>query len=166
MADATSTVNNQDVVGLYNRINDFIFEMFKSVSSQTSEMNEFDQARLTTYLDAVDTYHGWVTNQPHLDLPETSPRAYPLRAPDDVPIVENENVNDITRMMVIARDELINSQSARLAAGLNKFDSARLTAMIEKLRRFLSDYVGVATPLDVPESSPGMVSSGAGRTGI
>jgi len=161
-----NAVNNQDIVGLYNRINDFMYEMFKSVSSQTSEVNEFDQDRLTTYLDAIDTYHDWVINQPHLDLPETSPRLYPLRDPDEVPIVENENINDITRMMTVARDELTNSQSARIAAGLNKFDSARLTAMIEKLRRFLGDYIRIATPLDVPESSPGMPSSGAGRTGI
>ena len=162
----SNAVNNQDVVGLYNRINDFIYEMFKSVSSQTSEVNEFDQARLATYLNAIDTFHDWVMNQPHLDLPETSPRLYPLRAPDELPIVENENINDITRMMTVARDELTNSQSARVAAGLNKFDSARLTAMIEKLRRFLTDYIQIATPLDVPESSPAMPSSGHGRQGI
>lgn len=161
-----SAVNNQDIVGLYNRINDFIYEMFKSVSGQTSEVNEFDQARLTTYLDAIDTYHNWIMNQPHLDLPETSPRIYPLRDPDELPIVENENINDITRMMTIARDELTNSQSARLAAGMVSFDSARLTAMIEKMRRFLVDYIQVATPLDVPESSPQMASTGSGRGGI
>lgn len=161
-----NAVNNQDIVGLYNRINDFIYEMFKSVSSQTSEVNEFDQERLATYLNAIDTFHEWVKDQPHLDLPETSPRLYPLRTPDELPIVENENINDITRMMTVARDELTNSQSARVAAGLNKFDSARLTAMIEKLRRFLNNYIQIATPLDVPESSPAMPSSGSGRTGI
>lgn len=159
-------INNHDIVGLYNRINDFLFEMMKSVSSQTSEVNTFDQERLTTYLFAVDTYHAWIIAQPLLDLPETSPRLYPLKAPDEVQIVENENINDIVRILTIARDELVNCQSARLAAGLNVFDSARLTSVVEKVRKFLTDYIQVATPLDVPESAPAMPSSGAGRTGI
>lgn len=159
-------VNNMDIVGIYNRINDFMYEMQKSVSSQTSEVNEFDQSRLTTYLDAIDTYHAWVIDQPKLDLPETSPRTYPLREAPEYPIVENENVNDIIRMMTISRDEIVNSQSARNAAGLNQFDSARLTAIVAKIRAFLANYVQVATPLDVPESSPGMETSGAGKTGI
>ena len=159
-------VNNQDIVGLYNRINDFIYEMMKSVSSQTSEVNGFDQERLSTYLNAIDTFHDWVVNQPFLDLPETSPRLYPLRTPDEIIVTENESINDIVRMMTITRDELVNSQSARIAAGLNKFVSARLTAIVEKVRRFLVDFIQVATPLDQPESAPNALTSGHGRLGI
>lgn len=159
-------VKNHDVLGLYNRMNRFLVEFFKAVSSETSEMNEFDQARCATYLDAIDNYHAWVIAQPQLDLPETAPREYELETPPNVPIVENESINDICRLLVVGRDELINSQSARTAAGLNQFDSGRLTAIIAKTRAFLTDYVQATTPLDLPESSPKAPSSGAGLTGI
>lgn len=159
-------VNNSDVVGLYNRIQRFIEELYKSVSSQTSQVNEFDQARLATYLNAVDTYHNWVIGQPHLDLPETSPKVYVLEDAVEVEDTENENVNDLIRMLILARDELINSQSARDPSQLNEFDSARLRSLIEKARQFLQTYIQVATPLDLPESSPQEPSSGSGRTGV
>lgn len=161
-----NTVNNHDIVGLYNRINDFMLELIKSVSSQGSQMNEFDQARLASYLDAVDSYHAWVVAQPHLDLPETAPTVYLLRVPVETPLVENESVNDLIRMMTAMRGELVSSQSARQAAGLISFDSARLTAIVSKARTFLTDYITPVTPLDLPESSPEIESSGHGRTGI
>lgn len=160
-----ATVNNHDIVGLYNRINRFVVELIKSVSSQTSQVNEFDQERLATYLTAIDTYHAWVIGQPHLDLPETAPRDYELEAIPETPETENENVNDLVRLLVLARDELINSQSARDPANLNKFDSARLTAVVSKARAFLENYIIPITPLDLPESSPQEASTGAGLTG-
>ena len=161
-----STVNNHDIVGLYNRINDFMLELIKSVSSQGSQMNEFDQSGLGSYLDAVDSYHAWVIAQPQLDLPETAPTIYPLRTAVETPLVENESINDLIRMMTAMRGELVNSQSARQAAGLIPFDSARLTAIVKKARTFLIDYIKPVTPLDLPESSPEIESSGVGRTGI
>lgn len=159
-------VYNSDIVGLYNRINRFIEEVYKSVSSSTSQYNAFDQTRLRTYLDAIDAYHAWVMNQPHLDLPETHPRQYPLEAAPEVEDTENENVNDLLRMFSLARDELTNSQSARDGAQLNVFDSGRLKAITEKARRFLEDYIVTSTPLDLPESSPQEIVSGPGRTGV
>ena len=166
MADPQAKVNNHDIVGLYNRLNRFMEELIKSVSSQTSQLNEFDRARLVSYLDATDTYHNWVVAQPHLDLPETSPKDFILETGPEIPDVENENIDDLLRMLVIGRDELINSQSARDAANLNQFDSARFRAIIEKCRQFILTYVDPATPLDFPESSPQDVTSGPGRTGI
>lgn len=159
-------VNNHDIVGLYNRLNRFIVELIKSVSSQTSEMNEFDQARLAEYLRAIDTYHAWVIGQPHLDLPETAPRDYELEEVPATPETENESVNDAVRLLILARDELINAQSARNPANLNKFDSARLSSMITKTRNFLEQYIIPITPLDLPESSPQEKTTGSGLTGI
>ena len=159
-------VYNHDIVGLYNRLNRFVEELYKSVSSATSEVNLFDQTRLETYLNAIDTYHNWVNNQPHLDLPETHPREYILEEKPKVEETENENVNDVIRLLVLCRDELINSQSARNPAQLNEFDSMRLRAVTAKTRAFLVEYVQVSTPLDMPESSPQEVLSGPGRMGV
>jgi len=159
-------VNNHDIAGLHARINRFIEEVHKSVSSGTSQVNKFDQDRLATYLNAIDTYHAWVIGQPQLDLPETHPQSIELEANPATPDAENENANDVIRLLAITRDELVNSQSARDAAGLNKYDSARLTAVISKVRAFLNDYISKVTPLDLPESSPQSAQTGPGRTGI
>jgi hypothetical protein len=108
----------------------------------------------------------WVTSQPQLDLPETHPREIMLKAGPVITDVENESVNDVLRMVMIARDELVNSQSARVPAGLIKFDAARLTAVIQKCEAFLTNYIKVVDPLDLPESSPGVGLSGSGKVGV
>ena len=167
MADtSTVVVNNHDIAGINARVNRFIEELVKSVSSGTSQLNSFDQVRLVSYLDAIDTYHDWVIAQPNLDLPETHPRAITLNQNVPSMTVENDSINDLVRILTIARDEIVNSQSARDAAGLNKFDSNRLRSIVAKCRKFLSDYIVPTNPLDLPESSPAVAQSGAGRTGI
>jgi hypothetical protein len=165
MADSAQ-VNNQDIVGLYDRINRFIEEMIKSVSSQGAFFNAFDQGRLEAYLNAIDFYHDWVIAQPQLDLPETAPRFYALETPPATPNVENECVNDIVRMFVTTRDELVHSQSARMGAQLLAFDSRRLRDITTKVRNFLTDYIKKTDPMDLPESSPKEVTSGSGKAGI
>ncbi len=160
------TVFNHDIVGLHARINRFVVEVNKSVSSNTSAYNEFDMERSLKYVDAIDAYHDWVVAQPQLDLPETSPRSYELEADPVVTDAENEGVNDFIRLLVLSRDELTNSQSARNGAGLIGFDSARLRAITSKSRMFLVDYVQAIAPLDLPESSPQADDSGAGLGGV
>ena len=161
-----SFVYNHDVRGLHSRINRFVTELIHSQSGGLSQVNSFDQARLISYLDAIEAYHQWVTNQPQLDLPETSPRQYPLDANPEVPILENESVRDLIELLTLARDELINSQSARLPAGMLGFDSDRMLAVVDKARAFIVDYVNTVTPLDLPESSPMRTVVDAGKTGV
>lgn len=164
----TGFVYNHDIAGLYRRINRFIVELARSTSSSGSQMSSFDQRRLATYLDAVDAYKGWVVSQPQLDLPETFPRKQPLEA---APVIldsdlENESVIDVIRMFEVARDEAINSQSARQASGMVSFDDTRLTAIIAKARSFLETYIAVVTPLDLPESSPVREMTKPGAVGV
>jgi hypothetical protein len=147
-------------------MNRFIEEVQKSVSSGVSFSNEFDISRLKSYLDSVDRYHAWIKAQPQLDLPETSPRAYTLPAPPPDQDVENEDLGDVLRMFSLARDEVINSQTSRLGSGILAPDSARLTAVVQKVRAFLLDYIVPTQPLDLPESSPQDPMTGSGRTGV
>jgi len=161
-----ATVLNHDIAGLHSRVNRFIEEVYKSVSSSSSQFNGFDQERVGTYLDAVDTYREWVIAQPQMDLPETHPTEYELGADPAIESVENESVNDLIRLFTVLRGELINSQSARNAAGLISFDNTRLVAVIAKARAFMESYVEPVTPLDLPESSPAKSTSGKGKTGI
>ena len=158
-------VYNHDVAGLYRRINRFISELMHSVSGGTSNVRTADKERLSSYLSAIRAYHDWVIGQPELDLPETHPRQIELEIAPDPSKVENESVRDLITMLEIARDETVNGQSARDAAGMNKFDSARLIAVIEKCEAFLKDYIDTTTPLDLPESSPMREITAPGKKG-
>ena len=161
-----SAVNNHDVAGLHARMNRFIEEVKHSESAGGSHMTSFDQARLGSYLGALDGYREWAIGRPALDCPETHPRAIELGANPEIADLENESCNDVIRLLMIARDELTNSQSARLSSNLVSFDNARLVSIVAKIRVFLTEYIAKVTPLDLPESSPQAEQSGAGKTGI
>lgn len=157
---------NHDIVGIWNRMNRFIKEAMKQQSSNVSQVNQFDIARLKSYLSAIRFYHDHVQAAPDLDLPETTPRLHELREAPVVVDMENESLSDICRLLELGRDELVNSQSARQGAKLIEFDSVRFLQIIEKCERFMADYVEVATPLDLPESSPRAAMTGPGNQGI
>ncbi len=160
------TTYNHDVSGFHRRINRFIIELYKSVSSSGSLVNSFDKIRLASYLRAIRAYQKWVTDQPELDLPDTHPRSYPLDENPDISDLENESIVDAIRMLELMRDELTRGQSSRNAAGLTSHDDKRLTAMINKVDSFLTTYIEEITPLDLPESSPQTEMSGEGQTGV
>jgi hypothetical protein len=159
-------VYNHDVAGLQRRMNRFIVEMIKSVSNSGSLMNSYDQSRLESYLGAIRAYVSWIVSQPELDLPETSPRIYVLDVNPSWDLVENESIIDVVRMLELARDEVVSSQSARNSSGLTKFDEKRCISMVDKIEAFLKNYIQTITPLDMPESSPMRPASTAGQTGI
>jgi len=160
------TVLNFDIAGLLNRMNRFIEECYKSVSSSGSDVNQFDKSRLIKYIDAIDFYHDFVIAEPQLDLPETTPTVYTVRAGMETPEVENEMCNDMIRVFKVLRDEMSNCQSARQSSGLIVHDSVRLRAMTERCRQYLIKYINEVAPLDMPESTPQEPDSGHGRRGI
>ena len=159
-------VYNHDVAGVHRRINRFIEELMKSASSAGSQVTSHDQTRLDSYLNAIVTYLDWVVAQPLLDLPETHPRQWDLDTDPSVQDVENESIRDVIAMMELARDETVNGQSARMASGLIPFDENRIRAVVAKAGMFLTDYIQVTTPLDLPESSPMRSMTQPGRTGV
>jgi hypothetical protein len=165
-APAPIQIYNHDIAGLVSRMQRFMLELIGSSSAGVSMMSSYDQARLTAYLAAITTYQTWVTGAPQLDLPETNKTLWTVSPLVAVTEVENESVNDLLRILNLACLELLSSQSARLPAGLVSFDSARLTAYVTKLQNFLTAYIQVATPLDLPESSPEVPMAPQGNTGV
>lgn len=165
-APVTAITYNTDIFGLVRRINRFIVEIVKSQSSNVSVTQPFDTTRAMSYLNAVTSYQAWVTSEPLLDLPETAPQSVNLPADPDLPLIENESLYDLAMMLTLARDELKNSQSSRLATNLMKFDNDRLTAIMTKCKNFVQNYISAVDPLDLPESSPMDPMSGSGHTGV
>lgn len=166
MGESNIKVFNDDVAGIFRRINKFIEEAQKCASSNVSDINEFDKVRFLAYLKSLTAYVDWVVDQPLLDLPETHPKLLELEEIPVVLLAENLMIRDLVRLFERARDEVINSQSARNATGLISFDETRVRAVVEKATKYIENYVTKVTPIDLPESSPKNVSTGAGRTGI
>lgn len=159
-------VQNHDIASLVKRLRRVKKELEKSVSSGVSEVGSHDLARLETYIKALEDYKGWMVSQPVLDLPETSPIEIELGEMPESLEMENDDFALILNLFNVLELELVNSQSARRATGLISHDSLRFDAVIEKIKKFLVDYVGKNSPLDLPESSPMVAVTGSGRTGI
>ena len=158
-------IYNHDVFQLVRRMRRFKEELLKSVSSGVSELNEYDKNRLWSYLNAIKAFKGWVVAQPQLDLPESSPME--IEVSEMVPALdmENDDAALIINLYELIEKEMLNSQSARRSTGLISHDSIRFDTYIAKIERFINDYIDVATPLDLPESSPTFEMTGPGRVG-
>lgn len=156
-------VYNHDVKGIHDRLNRFIVEMNRANSANVSAFSLHDNKRLRSYIAAIRKYVDWVMTQPLLDLPETSPREYLLDKEPELVVTENEAVNDVVRMLLLARDELAASQSARLSCSMTSHDVARFRAVIDKVELFLDMYVEEHQPLDLPETAPMTAMAPAGN---
>lgn len=159
-------VSNHDIVSLVRRIRRFRSEVTKSVSSGVSEFSDYDKNRLESYLVAVKDFKSWMVSQPNLDMPETNPMVIEIGETPEVTDMENDDLLLIANLFSLIEKELVNSQSARRGTGLISHDSARFDSYIKKIELFITDYIAGNTPLDLPESSPMVASTGHGRSGI
>lgn len=157
---------NLDVVYINDKLCRYAGEVMKSVSSNLAHVNEFDMARALKYLGDLDAAVSYVLAQPQLDMPETHPRAHSLQAFPEIPNMENDELDHVVRLLNASRLELINSQSSRMAAGFLPFDAARVTALVEKNRQWLTTYVAARSPMDLPETSPQQLITGPGAGGV
>ena len=151
-----AVIFNHDIKGIINRLDRFAMELVSSQSSGVSQLGAPDRARLEQYLAALVAYKGWVVAAPGLDLPESHPTSYTVSDTIGVSFedLENEHVKDVVRLMGLLRVEIVKSQSSSLASGMISFDASRFDGVVTKVKQFLVQYVDVATPLDLPESSP------------
>lgn len=157
---------NHDIAGFCRRLRRFKYEWAKSASANVAFVSDADAERLRSYLNGLIAYKAWVQTQPVLDLPETSPREIDLGEPAPLSAPENEAIGDVMQLWDILEHELINSQSSRMPARLISHDERRVDMLLEKMSRFLEDYIMQVQPLDLPESSPLRGDVGAGRLGI
>lgn len=159
---------NQDVAGLVERTDEVIYEIAKSQSANLTDMRPFDRTRIDEYNQMLQRYANWVVDAPDIDLPETHPRDYPIKyiSADVDADVENKAIRDLIRMYRALITELANSQSARAANGLTVHDKRRFDLVMEKIGKFLADYVDETQPVDMPESAPSSEAIGAGYRGV
>jgi hypothetical protein len=160
-------VLNQDVAGLAERTDEVIYEIMKSQSANLTDLRPFDRTRITEYNAMLNRYAAWITEAPDVDLPETHPRTYVMKfISEGLEFdIENKALRDLVRMYQAIITEMTNSQSARAANGLTTHDKRRFDLVMEKIQKFLVDYVDETQPLDMPESAPSSDAIGPGFTG-
>lgn len=169
MENSTATPThtfNIDIVAVCNRMNRIITELQMFASGNTSEVYPADLTRIKSYFSGLRTYHDTIQALERMDFVETNTQLEELRALPPSVQVENENLNDLVRLMRRGHSELTNSQSARDSSKLNKYDSARFLAMLDRAEKFAANYIEKVTPLDFPNSSPRAGSILEGQTGI
>lgn len=170
MADSSnlfpSGVYNLDVTYLADKIARYAAEVQMSVSSNVAFVNEFDMARLHNYLTDIDSAMAYILAQPQLDLPESHPMLNPIQPFPAMRDMESDEWDHVVRLLRSGYIELVNSQSARLGAGLMPFDSRRVAALVAKTRQWLTEYVSKRSPMDLPETSPQQAMSPAGNSGV
>lgn len=159
-------VYNVDVTYLADKLARYAGEVQMSVSSNVAFVNEFDMARLQQYLTDIDSAMAYITNQPQLDLPESHPMLHLIQPFPAMRDMESDEWDHVVRLLRSGYIELVNSQSARLGAGLIGFDAKRVSALVAKTRQWLNDYVGKRSPMDLPETSPQQAMSPAGKNGV
>jgi|OpeIllAssembly_1097287.scaffolds.fasta_scaffold17393_4 hypothetical protein len=165
MARAAATTFNIDVHSVVRRYNRLLFEVSKAQSSGVSFTNPFDVNRLLSYIGSMRNFQSWIVSQPLLDCPETGPTEMDLPENPKMPMLENESMMDVINLIEIARDEISNSQSARMPTNLIKFDYDRQQSYLAKVEQLLT-YIAASEPLDLPESSPMADVTGPGRMGV
>ena len=158
-------VYNLDVTYLADKLARYAGEVQMSVSSNVAFVNEFDMARLQNYLTDIDRAVAYVLAQPQLDLPESHPMLHNIQPFPEMRDLESDEWDHVVRLLRSGYIELVNSQSARLGAGLMPFDSSRVSALVAKTRQWLNDYVTQRSPMDLPETSPQQAMSPAGQAG-
>jgi len=159
-------VYNLDVTYLADKLARYAAEVQMSVSSNVAFVNEFDMARLHGYLTDIDSAMAYILAQPQLDLPESHPMLNPIQPFPDMRDMESDEWDHVVRLLRSGYIELVNSQSARLGAGLMPFDARRVSALVAKTRQWLTEYVSKRSPMDLPETSPQQPMSPAGRAGV
>lgn len=158
-----ASVSNFDVSGLADRICVFASEILNSQSSRTAEFNLHDRSRAEAYLQTIDDFVDLVTEDDNpLDLPKSDPGNFPLKAfPSDdvINTTENQSVLDTVRRFKSLWIEVVNSQSADRASGMQVQDKARCTALTANTRKLIKFG---ASASDTPESADNDVPTSPG----
>lgn len=125
----------------------------------------FDVLRAKSYIVGLRKYVAYITSQPLLDLPETGPTEIDLPAKVEVPRMENDSSYDLCALLKLAVDEISDCQSSRIPTNLLPFDKLRVLAILDRADSFIETFIVIVDPLDVPETSPSVPSTGPGVRG-
>lgn len=159
-------VNNTDIAGLVRRIRRIKYEVNKCQSASLMYTTDADLNRFQSYIDGMVSYFNWMTSQPMQDLPESHPKDIDLGDGEVLPMPENEGLVDMLSQLDNLEAEMGYCQSARMHSSMMSHDENRFRDIVQKVQDFMSEYLSVVQPLDMPESTPLREMTGAGRKSV
>lgn len=157
---------NVDIVGMVQRLDRVIVEVNRSASGNSAVLSVPDAGRWKGYIADLLSYVDWFSEQPNpLDIPETHPAMLDLEAAPLVSRVDNLVANDIVRLLIVSRLEVVSSQSSSMSSGMLPFDISRFQSIMARIVAGI-DRAENAEPVDLPESLPHFPSVMVGNRGI
>jgi len=172
-----TSVINQDIAGLAERIDSILVEVLMNQSSGLEDFRDADKTRVGSYFKQLKDYKAWVIDQPEVDSPQTHPEKHPIEylsnketitdpeTSEEHVIVqnpENKSVRDLSRMLRTLLGEMVLSASRRMPNGMTSHDANRFDMHIAKMEAFMASYVEDNQPADMPETNPSSPMTGHG----
>ena len=163
----TIKTNNHDVAGLVRRLDRALVEVTKSQSTAISGTLPFDNARLKTYITSARSYRAWMSAEPFMDCPATTPMFIEVPCYGQVLTMDNDSAWDVAQLLDTAIMELQSADCGRISNGFPvKEDGVRFDNTIKRIENLLLNFMEKIEPVDYPESSPRFASTGQGNTGL
>ena len=161
---SVTQIRNNDLVGAIERIDICIAELARSESADSGGAQIFDRARIDMYNQQIDEYMDYVVKVTgKVDIPHTYPTDYPIDYISnslDVDIT-NKAMRDLIRLYLQMMEQLSKCGSAGWSNGIQEHDYGRYVMIRDKIASFLTDYVDVVTPVDMPEYTSYSTGKGA-----
>ena len=155
---------NLDIAGLLRRLDRALVEVTKSQSTSINTTLPFDMTRLISYVDSAKAYRVFMTGQPFMDCPETTPIRVEVLCYGQILPMDNDSIWDIAQIIDSTMLELSKSQSANISNGFPvPQDGIRFDAYMARIEKLISVYMTPSEPLDYPESSPRFATTGDGN---
>lgn len=167
MAEELPTeISNMDIVYATKLIVDFHYQVAKaSAADQTDGFPvAADMTRLEDRIDDLSVKLEFLSQTPHLDMPESHGRAlFPVPMFEEVSDPSNRDIQRIMHFLEAMHREMVFGQSARMTNGISEHDATRNVSYIDNLHGLVENYIKPRTPNDFPEVSPKAPQVGPGR---
>jgi hypothetical protein len=164
--DIPTQVANFDICAISDRVARVAMEVFYSASASNGSVYlEADLNRTRSYMDLLQATLDRIKATP-MDLPKSHGILYSLLmtfpSDEDIVGVENQYVKEVLRRLQALWHEVTMSQSADQQSGINDFDYARASTVVDSVMAALND---ATVAYDFPENVgnvpvPGGTASG------
>ena len=130
-------------------------ECLENQSTDQSWVNPADVERVLACCDELEDHIEWADKRPVRDLPHSKNRVFMIEfvGLEAKTNVQNLYWRDSGRLVDYAINEFSEGETIRQRNGINKFDKARLYALLEDVRKLMARALN-NTPMDKPASYP------------
>ncbi len=155
--EVPDTIANVDLATLAGWCVVYASDVAESQSATTRSTHPEDLNRWMAWLGRFERVEEFFNGDPVLDAPAHHPRPYHLEKWPDLKTVENPMAQHFVFALEMLWKEIVCSQSAEKASGIEGPDHHRWVAMLEKEKRYLDTIVreSVDTGGDLTEEGRG-----------